>query len=233
MLLLTNKNYWLLLLLSFLFLENAHTQATLDIFIDNCQAEGGLSYLQELNIYKDQELVHTLKPGFDYVQTLSSLPYGNYIVEYQSVFEKTEQASIQLSEKKQYELTICKDYLDYAASTYQPIIDQLQEGEQYSIAFASQGCFHFRERNLVIYRKQHQYYLHYKKEKRALNKEEIEALRKFEIELHYIQATTGGCTTTDSYTLTYKDTTSTAKDRGCAWGGFYKLQKQLNLESTQ
>ena len=212
------------------FLENPKAQTTLDIFIDNCQKEGGFPYLQELKIYKDQELVKTLNPGFDGLQTLPNLPYGSYVLKYQSIFGKTEQVSIQLSEEKQYELTICTDYLDYTATTYLAIIDQLQEGENYTINFASQGCFHSYDRNIVIYKKDKQYYLQYKKEKRKLNKKEIDALRNFEIELYYIQDANGGCTTTDSYTLTYQGTTRTAKDRGCAWSGFYTLLKQLALE---
>lgn len=109
--------------------------------------------------------------------------------------------------------------------TYIPIVDQLQHGEQFTIAISSNGCFHQSREVMTISMNKSEYFAILGDTKKILNKEHIKALRRFEKELQ--SAKGGGCTTLDQYTLTYGNLVAKHTDGSCAWNGGRKLKEHL------
>ncbi len=203
----TNKNY-----------------ASLEISIKDCRSNK-LEYLDELFIIKDNKRIKSLKPEHNYIQTLTKLDLGTYFLEYKSLFGKTEKKKVTISQFKKYSVDLCMDYINYSKETYKPIIDQLQEKENYKILMSSQGCFHSSADTLIIFRVNNTYSATWKTKKKNLTKSDIEAIRHFEIELNYMNV--DACTTTDTYTIIYKNKTKKIEDGSCDWNGDNYLEKKL------
>lgn len=202
-------------------------QSTLHINIKTCQSKDHYSYLNEFNIYRNDTLFKTVNPRHNNKQSFEGLAYGKYRIEYKSTFNKSESVEVELLEKKEYKVDLCIDYFNYELETYTPFIDQIQNGEQYSIHVSSRGCFHHFEDLIVIKRMENKYQLNHKGDKRILNQEEIETIRHFEMELNYKESQ--GCTTVEEYNLTYKKKKVKISDGSCSWNGYFNLRLKLNL----
>ena len=181
--------------------------------------------MNELFVIKDNKRIKSLKPEHNYIQTLTNLDTGTYFLEYKSLFGKTEKLKVIITQFKKYSVDLCIDYINYSKETYKPIIDQLQEKENYKILMSSQGCFHSTADTLTIYRENNIYSATWTNKKKTLTQSDIEAVRHFEIELNYM--TDGGCTTTDTYNLIYKNKTKTIDDGSCSWNGDSYLKTKL------
>jgi len=84
---------------------------------------------------------------------------------------------------------------------YIPIVDLLEIGEQYEIVIQSVGWFHNRQQSLFISRNENSFTAALNDSEMTLNQKKIEALRKFERQLKYVEY--GGCTTVDTYIFKY------------------------------
>jgi len=104
-----------------------------------------------------------------------------------------------------------------------PFIDKLQNGEHFTIHYGSTGCFHNQKETMTFQRENDTYFVVLNNEKKTLNDDFIEQIRKFEKEL--AQQSDIGCTTVDKYLVTYKDTHRVIMDGSCAWNGYGKLKK--------
>ena len=144
------------------------------------------------------------------------------------MFHIVESVEVELFKRKRYKVDICIDFIDYKTNKYTPIIERLKDGESYSIHVMSSGCFHYTEADLIISRKNNEYYLKYKGVKQMLSLKEIEIIKKFEMELVHVYDY--GCTSVDYYSVSYLEEEFSVIDGGCSWGGFYHLKKNLNLE---
>jgi hypothetical protein len=202
----------------------AYPKATLTIEIKNCR-KAEFAYLAELKILKNGVLYKTLKPMHDTEQKLKNLEPGTYTLVYQSIFGKEVVHQTKITENKNYPVVICIDFLDYSKETYKPIIDQLQNGTFYEVLVASQGCFHSRSDAYTIKKSADGYSIEWKGRSKQLNDKDLEAIRRFEYELHY--ANSDGCTTVDAYTVKYQGKETQTVDGGCDWDGFYNLEKKI------
>jgi hypothetical protein len=108
-----------------------------------------------------------------------------------------------------------------------PFIDQLKNGEQFTLHFASDGCFHNEKDKIVFQKEQNAYYVIYQNQKKKLDIATIEHIQNFEKELD--KQGDMGCTTVDKYLLIYKDSQRIVTDGSCAWNGYGKLKKVLQL----
>jgi len=205
-----------------------YAQSTLQINIKDCRDEYDYGYLSEFKVYRNDILIKTIEPKHENYQTLKELEYGDYRIEYKTMFQKTENVKIKLTEKKKYNVALCLNFINYQLESYKSFIDQLENGEKYSIEVSSQGCFHSSDEIIIIKRKEDKYYAFFKKTKKLLKKEDIETIRSFEIELNYMESF--GCTSTDSYTLKYKGEMIEISDGSCSWSGYYYLKKKLNIK---
>jgi hypothetical protein len=202
-------------------------QSTLQVNIKDCRQESSFEYLSEFKIYKNDTLFKTIEPKHESKQIIKNLAFGKYKIEYKTMFEKTENINIEISEKKKYSVDLCLNYIDYDSESYKPFIDLLKNGEEYSIQVSSQGCFHSTDEKIIITRKVDKYYLNYGATNKLLNNADIKAIRKFEIELNYMESF--GCTTSDTYVVKYKKKEVKISDGSCSWNGDYYLKKKLNL----
>lgn len=216
-----------LIILSSLTLTFCNAQSSLQVNIKDCRRDGSFEYLEEFKLYKNDILIRTVEPKHERKQYLKDLSFGNYRIEYKSMFEKIESVEIELNEKKKYVIDICLNFINYELETYKPFIDQLKNGDSYSILVSSQGCFHNSKEEYIIKRKNEDYYLTFGGTKKILSKNDIQLIRHFEIELNYMES--DGCTTTDRYSVKFKNNEVVILDGSCSWNGDYHLKKELNL----
>lgn len=137
-----------------------------------------------------------------------------------------------------YNVTVWADSLDYVKETYIPIISQLRDNDFYTIIMASEGCF-FAAYDTVNIRKTKDKYLATWKSNIPklisrsfyLTSKQIESIRKFEMELNYMN-NEDNCTTIDTYIINYNTTTKTIVDGSCIWRGYYLLREKLLGKNT-
>jgi len=221
------KKISIILIILIIAARYARAQCVLQINIADCRQEKTIEYIPELKIFRNDVLIKTVKPSYDDKQVLKNLEFGKYSVEYETIFSKKESKQVEISEKGRYNIDLCLNYLDYESDPYEPIIDRLEDGESYSIQISSVGCFHSSAESYIIDRKSDKYYLNYLDKTKRLNKDAVKAIRNFELELNYMD--TFGCTSSDTYTLVYKQHKVKITDGSCDWNGIYFLRLQLKL----
>lgn len=205
-----------------------NAQSTLQVNIMDCREGSNFHYLSEFKVFRDDSLIKTIEPKHERNQTLKGLMYGKYRIEYKTMFSKTENVNIELSEKKEYTIDLCINYLDHESDPYRPFIDRLKNGESYSIQVSSMGCFHNSKETITIKRRSNKFHLYFKGKNRLLDKNEIRTIRYFEKEINNM-VESYNCTTTDKYVLKYKSTEVIISDGSCVWHGDYFLKKALKL----
>lgn len=212
-----------------LIISFSHAQATLEITIKDCREKNSWPYLSELKLYKNDTLYQSLEPKHENKMIIRNLTNGLYRIDYPSIFKKTESKVVDITNNNVYSTELCTDYINYELETYIPFIDRLHEGESYSIEAESMGCFHHISQSMSIENKSGNFYVRDGKKKKQLDSADIEAVRHFEWELNYMQRSL--CTTTDTYTLTYKKEKLEIIDGSCNWNGYDRLLEKLNLET--
>lgn len=206
----------------------SHAQSTLHVHVKTCHSQTVTPvFLNEFKIFKADSLVKTIKPDISSTETVKNVAYGLYEIEYKTKFQQLHRVKIELSEPKEYHIDLCMYYIDYENASHKPFIDQLKDGEFYSIHISSSGCFHSSSDSLVVKRQKGLYYVLFKDQKVLLATEDITAIRHFEIELSYMESS--GCTSVDRYTLEYKQQTLKIRDGSCRWFGSYRLMEKLKL----
>lgn len=202
-----------------------NSKPELIIKIKDCRDTKNLAFLSELKIEKNGTDFITLNPRFEKRQILKNLELGTYRLIYNTIFNKEEAFTINITENKIYNFTICINYIDYSKETYKPIIDRLMENESYIIHFSSQGCFHSTKSKLTIQKTNDIYTITWDDQLKELSQDDIEALRQFEFELNYM--TYGDCTTIDTYIIEYKGEKKQFDDGGCRWNGYLNLKWKI------
>ncbi len=105
------------------------------------------------------------------------------------------------------------------------IIESLQNGENYSIEITSLGCFHGSRQMVIISKEVDIITAQLGETSINLTSSDIETLNRFEIELRALQI--GGCTTIDTYVLSYQGQTFRTSDGTCNWFGYRKIIKMF------
>lgn len=151
---------------------------------------------------------------------------GNYTIAYKNIFDQEVKQKVFVTGAEVDTILLYLDYVDYSSESYQPIIDTLQEGDSFTIHFKSVGCEHHEEEQLVIEKRQGTIRASQGDKTTQLTNEQIESIRKFEVQ-STLNPVDGGCTTTDYYTFSFKEVKREVTDGGCDWNGFWFLNKQL------
>ena len=115
-----------------------------------------------------------------------------------------------------------EDYVEY-----KPLFNKIKNGQEFTINIESSGCFHHSIKRLTIKKSENKYYIEYNSKIKQLTEKQIISIKKFENELK--KPLTLGCTTTDTYTITYLKQTQKVTDSSCSWHGFYNLMEELSL----
>lgn len=105
-------------------------------------------------------------------------------------------------------------------------IDQLQNGEEMSISYRSNGCFHGVAYAIVIGKKDDHYYTADPTDQRILTDKMLKAVRTFEKEYREME-NSFNCTTHDKYSVSYKGMVIKLDDGSCSWSGGHVLMKAL------
>ena len=207
-------------------------QSTLQVNIKDCREGESSLYNISCKLFKKDSIIKKFNIGFyggefEYSGIANDLEYGEYRIEYITMFKKTKSVDVKITESKKYNVDLCYNYMDYEAEEYIPFINQLKNGESYLIQFSSQGCFHTSEKEIVIHKKENKYYLSYKEKENELTENEIEIISHFEKELKYMKSS--DCTTIDTYILKYGKKQLKISDGSCMWNGYFHLAKTLGL----
>lgn len=209
--------------------------ASLRIEITNTRATdfGIPSFLYDSIIVLKNNMPFRTLDGTNAIHTLSPLDTGLYTIHYRSIYKKEESKTIYISTFKSYNTSICADSLDYKKETYIPIIDQLQDKERYTITMQTSGCFNFESDTLTIHKRKGKYYAKWQSDgptfssnSSYLTSKQIETIRKFELELNYMNNTYLG-TTKDTYTISFREKTHSFVDGSWSWFGFLHLRGKL------
>lgn len=224
-------------ILFILFAFNAYSQekASIRFFPSDCREEKSPEEKYYKYAWWTKEV--TIKNNSGYSETVvkkhgenlevKNLEKGNYTIIYESMFAKVIEMPFNVEEYKKYEVDLCTNIIDYSKEAFKPRISQLKNNEAFTINFYSQGCFHSDEKVLTISRKRKKYLLEYEGNLKQLSKEEIKMIEHFEIELTY--ATKGGCTTSETYHIQFKNKDDYYHDGTCKWNGLYYLMKNLRI----
>ena len=201
---------------------------TLEVNIRDCRVKNDrYVYLNEFKLYKDDVLIRTVSPDYKSKQIIQLKVLGKYRIEYKTIFDRTESIFIDITTDKKHTVELCLDYFNYKSDPYVPIISRLQNGENYTIEIESRGCFHYSKDTIVVLNKTGEFYVVYGGNEKKLSESGIKAIKRFEIELNHMQSE--GCTTVDTYILTYKNESMVLFDGGCKWHGGGYLKSTLNL----
>lgn len=117
---------------------------------------------------------------------------------------------------------------NFIREPFVPFIDLLQDGEKFKIEIISLGCFNGSKQTLTIYREATGYTVNYQETIKALSATEISAIRDFEMQLQSL--TMGGCSTVDTYKISYGGNSIQVSDGTCSFNGGRKLMQQLGFE---
>jgi predicted DNA binding protein len=215
-------------------------KASLRIEIKNCRQSQIKRYpsLKDSLLVVKNDIPFQKLDGLNSLHTLSDLDTGLYTIHYTSIYGKEEKTSIHITTFKPYNITVWADSLDYTKETYIPIIDQLHDNDFYTIIMASDGCFSAAHDTLTIRKIKDKYRAIWKSNipkfishSFNLTPKQIETIRKFELELNYMN-NEDDCTTIDTYTINYQATTKTIVDGSCSWRGYYLLREKLLGKNT-
>lgn len=161
--------------------------------------------------------------------TIKKLEPGIYEIEFKSMFGRKEVEKVKIEKGTKIELEIC---LNKFTEDIEPIkqiniIDSIKVGEEYKIVYNSSGCFHAHQDSMEIARKDKGFYINCTDNWVKLEKDQIESIKDFELKL-FNGRMYGGCTTSDTYQLKYKNIHGLLNiDDSCSWHGFSFLKKKI------
>lgn|SRR5690606_36187052 len=226
--------YKYILILFFTFNVYSQEKASIRFFPSDCREKtkfGHYKYApwtKKVSIKNDLGYNKTLAPkaGGERFE-VKNLEKGTYTIIFENMFSQIVEIPFKVEEYKKYEVDLCTNIIDYSKESFKPRINQLKSNESFKIIFSSQGCFHSDEKELIILRKRKKYFIEYEGNLKQLSKEEIKIIANFEIELSHTQE--GGCTTTHTYNIQFKDKNDFYLDGKCSWNGLYCLMKNLRI----
>ena len=227
------KKVLLFLFIGFLFnCVNKSEKHKLVVHIKYCKIEHKeVFFIPELELYQNENLINKYKPEIlnDYF-TIDSLNSRNYTIKYPTMYKMTESINFSLNKKKNDTIVVCLDKINYDSVNHLPFIEKIKRNEEFSINVTTIGCVSFGGTEMKIKKLNDGIYAtRYDKEKK-LSQNEIELIRRFELEL--VNMDNGGCSYTDIYTLKYNENELIINDGSCNWYGFSRLLEAIFKEDT-
>ena len=153
---------------------------------------------------------------------------GQYHITYKTSLGQIVKVNFALEEDKIQKVDLCLDTFSHSSVKHNAFIDQIQNGERITMDVLSSGCFHHSTNKLIITREADKYFLEFKGKQRELTPKDLDVIRKFETELVHINSRVI-CTSSDIYTIRYKNQEIHIDDDSCMWNGWYGLKKDLGL----
>src|SRR5262249_12692759 len=152
----------------------AQKKASLHITAGYCDRGINSITLPALTVRFHDQVIKTTEASSGDRAVLDKLDTGTYVVSYSSIFCKIVDKTVFIGSYKKHKLNICIDYFDTLAETYVPVIDQLKEGEEYSVHVVSGNCAHVVADSFSVRRTNGNYDIDYKGRRTRLSAYEIE-----------------------------------------------------------
>jgi len=222
----------------------------LSLQLRTCDPGLGGVYLTEegkqIEVFKDGKFYCLISPGknekncrnknifethaADFPQQLWGLEEGMYSFYYFSKFGLKECKELYIDGEKDYDLELCRDYLDPLAQPERAFIDRLEVGEGYSIYASKTENRVYSEDFIEIWNEGDGLKLYYQFHNSFLSKyldpEEVMAIREFEQELINYKGL-GFCLQPKSYLLEYNCEQLYVSDRTCGYDPLLDLKNSL------
>ncbi|WP_052600344.1 hypothetical protein [Aureispira sp. CCB-QB1] len=213
-------------LLNSLVILNA--QNSLEIEVLNCNENNSSGHIEYLNLYQNDSLIKVLD-RHEMDSPIKNLQLGIYQLKYTSIFGKKHSIHFEIQSKSKKQIVVCADYIEHEKENYIPFIDQIKNDEEYSIKLFSSGCFYFSKDTIIISKFDNTFFISYKGYKKQLENKDVQKLRFFEIELNAL-STGGGCTSSTSYSFTFKDKVFEKTDDSCKWRGLHFFMETIKQD---
>jgi len=192
--------------------------------------------LYQLKVFKNGKLfkkyVATEMPYIEQDITLTKLPKAKYQFEYYNFFNQKVIKSLIINESKIYNIKIYPDFSNYKANLQKSIIGKLSNDDTLKLNYKTVGCFHSDSDSLVINKKNNKYFLTVANKTTKLNINDVEFLKKIECELYELPKL-GGCTTSDYYTLHFKNNKTIFIDATCKWNAWASIYEKFVWKEKQ
>ncbi|MFH2141023.1 MAG: hypothetical protein ABIJ97_01275 [Bacteroidota bacterium] len=231
-------NYFIFLFFVFIICASTYAQkATLDIRFFDSRDSTDFITMTGIVVFKNGKCFIE----FDHNKKLTELDTGLYTINYKTIFNITRSVNIRIVDFKDYSLNLEANFFDYNKEHFKPIIDRLKNNESYEIEIQHQGCapnrgynhlikiWKVNEKvfgNLFMYGTYSLDSIHYKDTiTKELNTSDINAIRCFEMELNHM--TSGSCTLTTDYIISYKNKKKEIADGNCMWNGILYLSDKI------
>jgi hypothetical protein len=225
----------------FLFLANSLTsiaiyaQGSVEVFAKDCRDPYNEINLPYLKVFKNDRFIRSVVIDWDAEAwdrlTIKNLEEGEYRIDYTSIFGKIISKNIYASDDIINNVSICMDYIDYNNIEQSLFIDRLANNEKYNLRYILVSCSHNLDKYLSVKRMAGSYYATYDENEKKLSKEEVDILRRFEIELYHIE-TLGNeyfSSRQEDYLITYNGSEIKIRDGHNVWNGFAHLLYKLGF----
>jgi len=198
--------------------------------IDNESKNSGNLPLNKLSIYKNGKLYKEIL-GNDglFIESpikLDSIEKGKYEFEYSNLFGERTKKEFRINNRKETDtISIFPDQFDFEKYLSKSIIKNLKN-ESVKINYNSQGCFHKISDSITIRNESENYFITHGGKTKKINEKQLYEIEKLECQLYAIPKD-GLCTTTEIYTITYKNKKQVIKNGYCVWSGWNNLEEKL------
>jgi hypothetical protein len=216
----------------FIFSIAAFSQIHLGVHLLLSQSKGDITFIVDtLKVYNGPSL-YKKKAYPDSFALFEEVPSGTYTFQYKNLFgEKVEQV-IEVNESNStlgvQELNLFVDQLKTPKSNTSSI-DNLKDGEVMTIRFKYSGCFSSGADSLEIFRKKENLFLKYGQKKRKLKQKDLDALKKYELELRSLPDVGFVSTSNGTNEIILPFEKFSYVEPSVYWGGFEILKSRLRL----
>ena len=165
------------------------------------------------------------KANSDYINEKTyHLPIGLYEIRHFTLFELEEKQQFHVNNQENMFIETCQDKFDHVNHNPNTFIDKLYIEDFYTIETELYGC---KECNSTweISRDHDHYYFQSKKINKVLDSLDIDAIKKFESELSYLQNSPS--VHANTITFRHQDELLRMRQYGWNWQGFEVLFEQL------
>ena len=222
---------YLIVFLMIVFLgcnEKVAEAGTLEITYNYCKYEPEYKFpiSGTCKLFKNTEEVKSSEKN---KLIFKDLPFDDYYIEYTTIYNERKRLDFKMNEMIK-NIHFCVDNISYDNDQNILLIDELKTNQKLILKYDVAGCFHSINKELEITKTETTYIVSYLDKNYTLSEKQIQLFREFEIELYKNHS--NECSTVDTYHIGIIKfgRVFTINDGSCAWRGFPRLIKLLNLQ---
>lgn len=203
--------------------------ASFDIHIENTDRVGVNYNLNQLIIYKNDTLfkkIGSKEPirSLDEHIKIDSIRKGRYSFVYESIFGKEIKEVIQVDDSGIYGISVNPDR---SPERLKNLVIENLKNDRVKWVYNSSGCFHHDDDSIILSNNGNDYFIQYKGQPKKVDEKVWSYFVNTENAMRQIPKN-GGCTTIDTYVLSYRGKSDTMIDNTCRFRIWSHLKDYLN-----